>query len=258
MIYITGDVHNEDSRHWEQQIAGQDIDNAKKYLEILKKYKLSSTLFINGVCFDKEPEKIKELLKYEVELGGHTYNSFGSMGTVKSYIYRRLWGCIYGPKFYQKKDIKKTKKAFEKLGIEMISWRTHSFGSNESTYKILKENGVRYVSDFLGKTKPFEKEVLHIPINIPVDVVTVAYGPWRPESRDPFASCTKGRIEREEWMEIVKNRVEENEKKGVASVLLLHPTTMAVLDNMKTLENIAKFLSKYKSRKISEFTFKTQ
>ena len=257
MIYLTGDVHTLIKDHWEQKKAGLDIDNTIKYLEILKKHKISCTLFLNGVLLDKQPEKVKKLLEYDVELGGHTYDNFGSMSAVKSYIFRKMWGCIYGPDFYQKADIMKTKKAFQKLGLEMKSWRTHSFGSNEKTFVILASVGVKYVSDLLGELKPFEKNgIIHLPINIPIDVVTVAYGEWKPKNRNPFASCTKGRIKPEEWFEIVKKRINENEKKNINSFLLLHPTTMAVLDNFGLFEKIAKFLSKYKSKKISEFEFK--
>lgn len=136
----------------------------------------------------------------------------------------------------------------------MTSWRTHAFGSNDKTFSILASQGVRYVSDLLGNTKPYEKEgIMHLPINIPVDQNTLAYGILRPENRDPFASCTKGRIKPEEWLEIIKKRVENNEKKGIPSVLLVHPATMAYLDNFETFEKLAKFLSKYKSFKISDF-----
>lgn len=254
MIYLTGDVHTRVSGHWEQEKAGLDIDNSIKYLEILKKYKIASTLFLNGILLDKQSEKVKKLLEYNVELGGHTYNNFGSMSAVKSYIFRKIWGCIYGPEFYQRKDIKKTKKAFEKLGLKMISWRTHAFGSNENTFKLLNKEGVKYVSDLIGQIKPFEKQgIIHLPINIPVDVVTIAYGEYSPENRNPFASCTKGRISADEWFEIVEKRIIQNEKKRRDSILLIHPNTMAVLDNFETFEKIAKFLSKYKSGKVCEF-----
>lgn len=254
MIYLTGDVHSKLQEHWEQKISGNELDSAKKYLEILKKYKIPSTLFINGICLNENPEKIKELLSYDVELGGHTYDNFGKMSSIKSYIFRKIWGCIYGSSSYQKKDIKKTKIAFSKLGIGMKSWRTHSFGSNEKTFKILRNENVRYVSDLIGETNPFEKNgITHLPINIPVDVVSIAYGEYRPENRNPFASCVKGRIEPEEWFEILKKRISENEKKNRPSILLIHPTTMAVMDNFALFEKVAKFLSKYECKKISEF-----
>jgi len=254
MIYLTGDVHTTLPGHWEQKIAGKEIDSARRYLEILKKYHLKSTLFLNGKCLEEDREKIKELLNYDVEIGGHTYDNFGHRGAIKSYIYRKIWGCIYGSFSYQKRDIKKTKRAFEMLGIKMQSWRTHSFGSNEDTYRILREEGVRFVSDTLGEIKPFEKNgIIHLPMNIPVDVVTVSYGELKPESRNPFASCTKGRIKPEEWFEIIKKRVIYNEKNKIDSILLIHPITMKVLDDFRLFEEIAKFLSKYRSGKIFEF-----
>ena len=257
MIYLTGDVHTKLAGHWEQKIAGKEIDSAKKYLEILKKYKISSTLFLNGKCLEEDKEKVKDLLNYNVEIGGHTYNNFGKMGAIKSYIYRKLWGCIYGSEHYQRKDIKKTKQTFENLGMKMVSWRTHSFGSNEVTCKILKQEGVKYLSDIVGEVKPFSKnEITHLPINIPVDVTTLAYGELKPESKNPFASCVKGRIKPEEWFEIIKKRIEYNEKNKIDSILLIHPITMNVLDNFKLFEEIAKFLSKYKTKKVSEFVYR--
>jgi hypothetical protein len=254
MIYLTGDVHTEIPENWEQKIAGSELDAAEKYLQILKKYGISSTLFFNGKCLARNPAKIKELLKYDVEIGGHTYNNFDKMHIIKSYIYRKVWGCIYGPESYQKTDIKRTKSAFEKMGINMTSWRTHAFGSNEKTFEILEKEGVRYISDLTGDIAPFKKsEIIHVPVNFPIDQNTIAYGVLKPENRNPFASCTKNRIKKEEWFEIIKKRIIENEKKTITSVLLIHPITMAVLDNFKLFEEIAKFLSKYKSEKISEF-----
>jgi peptidoglycan/xylan/chitin deacetylase (PgdA/CDA1 family) len=257
MIYLTGDVHTKLPRHWEQKIAGKEIIAAKRYLEILNRYHVASTLFINGKCIEEDPELTKGLLKYNVEIGGHTYNNFGHMGSIKSYLYRKIWGCIYGPKAYQKKDIKKTREAFEKRGIKITSWRTHSYGSNEETYKILAQERIKFISDIVGEVRPFSKgDIIHLPINIPTDVNTIAYGELKPESRNPFASCTKGRIKPEEWFEIIKKRVAQNEKNKIDSILLIHPTTMAVLDNFKLFEEIAKFLSKYKTKKISEFILK--
>jgi len=254
MIYLTGDVHTSIPKHWEQIKSGDEIDAAEKYLKIIKTHKIKSTLFINGKCLDENPEKIKRLLKYDVELGGHTYDNFGRISPFKNYIRRKIYGCVYGSVAFQKKDVQKTKKAFKRLGIKMTSWRTHAFASNNKTFKIIFLGGVKYVSDLLGDIKPHEKKgIIHIPINLPVDVNTISYGETRPENRNPFASCVKGRIKPEEWFEILKKRITENEKNKVDSILLIHPITMAVLDDFRLFEEIAHFLSKYKSAKISEF-----
>ncbi len=257
MIYITGDVHTKIKDNWEQQKAGNELDASQKYLKILEKHKLVCTLFLNGKCLTENPGKIKELLNYNIEIGGHTYDNFGNFGMIRSYINRKLFSCVYGSRKFQKKDIEKTRKAFEKLGMEMKSWRTHAFGSNKDTFRMLKENHVRYVSDLTGNIKPYEDSgIVHLPINIPVDVVTIAYGETKPENRNPFASCVKGRISKEEWFEIIKKRIIKNEKNKMDSILLIHPITMAVLDNFESFEKIAKFLSRYKSGKISEFGIK--
>jgi len=261
MIFLTGDVHDGIKGTLEYEKLGKDeLEAAENYVKILSKYKIKSTLFLNGISFKKNPGKIKELLKFDVELGGHTYDNFGKMNIFKSYINRKFSGCIYGSSFYQKKDIEKTRKAFEKFGLKMSSWRTHCYGSNEKTFEILKENNVKYASDLLssGNSLPFtdKNEIIHLPINVPVDQNTIVYGILNPENRNPFASCTKGRIRAEEWFEILKKRVSENEKKGAASIILIHPSTMAILDNFKLFEKICKFLSKYSTGKISEFKLK--
>jgi hypothetical protein len=239
---------------WEQKKAGNEIKAAEKYLSILKSYRMPCTLFINGICLEEEAEGVRKFKDYDVELGGHTYNNFGGMHIFKSYIYRKIYGCVYGPSFYQEKDIKKTKNAFEKFGLKMNSWRTHAFGSNDKTFRALARNDVRYVSDLLGNAKPFFKDgIIHLPINIPPDQNTIAYGIFSPENRDPFASCTKGRIKPEEWFEILKKRIEKNEKEKVPSILLIHPATMAALDNFNLFKQVARFLSKYRAIKVSEF-----
>jgi len=108
----------------------------------------------------------------------------------------------------------------------------------------------------LGNIKPFYDQVIHLPINIPVDQNTLSYGILSPENRCPFASCTKGRIFPEEWFEILKKRVIENEKNKIDSIILIHPATMATLDNFKLFKKVAEFLSTYKCAKISEFILK--
>ncbi len=255
MIILTGDVHSRRLDTWEQRKIGSEIRASERYLEILKKNKLKCTLFINGICLDnpKEREEVKKLLNYDVELGGHTYDNFGRMNKLKSYLYQRFYGGLYGSYNFQKKDIERTRRAFERMGLKMNSWRTHAFGSNKKTFKILKRENVKYVSDLLGNIKPFESEgIIHLPINIPVDQNTISYGELKPENRMPSASCTKGRITPEEWFEILKKRIERNEKNKIISVLLIHPATMAYLDNFELFEKIAKFLSIYESKKISE------
>ncbi|MBI2630284.1 polysaccharide deacetylase family protein [Candidatus Pacearchaeota archaeon] len=254
MIYLTGDVHARIEGNWEQEAGGSELDAAIRYLEILKKHKIKTTLFMNGISLKEESEKVKKILEFDVELGGHTYNNFGRMSIFKSYFRRKFYGCIYGSRGYQNKDITKTKEEFEKMGLKMSSWRTHAFGSNEETFKILKENEVKFVSDFVGGERAHEENgIIHIPINIPVDQNTIAYGLLKPENKDVFASCTKGRISPDEWLDILKKRIIKNEKEKKNSVLLIHPETMKVLDNFKLFEKVAEFLSKYKTGKLSEF-----
>ena len=253
MIFLTGDVHGRILGNWEQR-GCSELDSAIKYLEILKKYNISCTFFINGISLKEEWPKIKKFLNYEVELGGHTYNNFGDINVFKGFIYRKIWKCLYGPSYYQKKDIKNTRNEFERRGLNMQSWRTHAFGSNKNTYYFLKENGVKFVSDFLGIQEPkMEDGIIHLPINIPVDQNTISYGVLKPENRDPFIGCNKGRILPEEWFEILKKRVEKNEKDRIDSVLLIHPQTMFALDNFKLFERVAEFLSKFESKKVGEF-----
>ncbi len=259
MIYLTGDVHVKiPPGNWEQKNIESEVAASEKYLKILAKYNISCTLFINGICFNKNKEGIKQLLEYDVELGGHTYNNFGGMDIVRSYITRKLFGNIYGPSFYQKRDIRKTKEAFEKFGLKMTSWRTHAFGSNNETFRLLKKEGVMYVSDLIGDQGCFADKngLIHLPLNISIDQNTIAYGILKPENRDPFSSsCTKGRIKPEEWFEIIKKRIDENEREKIPSIILIHPATMAFLDDFQLFEKVAKFLSKYESKKVSEFEY---
>ncbi|MEN9626402.1 MAG: hypothetical protein RL557_730 [archaeon] len=253
MILITGDVHAKNLDHWEQKQVGSEVKVSLEYLKILGRYDLSATLFINGICLIKEKEDVKKLVNFDVEFGGHTFDNFGYTPPVKSYFNRKMYGCVYGSKRYQEKDIQNTKKAFEEFGLKMNSWRTHAFASNDTTFQLLTNYNVRYVSDIIGEVRPTRiNGIIHVPINIPIDQNTIAYGKLTPENRDSFASCVKGRIRPSEWFNIVKKRVMENEKNGILSVLLLHPATMGYIENFKLFNDVCAFLSKFKSIKISE------
>lgn len=68
-------------------------------------------------------------------------------------------------------DVLKTIKAFQKLGIKPIAWRTHVYEGNEYLYYLLAKSGFKMVSDCRAETFKIFKEgdILNVCINMPVD-----------------------------------------------------------------------------------------
>jgi len=64
MIYITGDVHSRIEGNWEQGELESELDNSIKYLKVLKKHRLSCTLFVNGVLLKKSRKFLVMMLKW--------------------------------------------------------------------------------------------------------------------------------------------------------------------------------------------------
>ena len=126
--------------------------------QFLKKYQISCTLFINGKCLETETGDVKKLLEFDVELGGHTYDNFGKMNIFKSYINRKLYGCVYGSARFQRSDILRTKRAFEKKEIQIVM----SILSNYVPECLVRAEVSCKVEDFFDQDPEYYAEFLKV------------------------------------------------------------------------------------------------
>src|SRR5262249_34873741 len=113
LIYITGDVHN---------YLGPDLDKvhncidepaaALRYARLAADFGLKVTFFVTGLAIREQAERFRTILSLgNVEMGGHGWDS------LKNHRARTaLWsifGSRYGPKAYQRYEIRKTLDAFK-------------------------------------------------------------------------------------------------------------------------------------------------
>jgi peptidoglycan/xylan/chitin deacetylase (PgdA/CDA1 family) len=241
-VFITGDVHHYIGNSEDERF---EYKYAKHYLQILKKYKASSTLFVTGKCIDSYPNFWMWIIKhFDVELGGHTYNAFQHEFFHKTWY--RLTGREYGPWLYQWWDINRTLKAYQRIGIKLMSWRTHAYAGDNITYRILSSKGIKVVSDrFADKFQVFkENDIIHVPITTYPD--------------DEIFTCTfSNSLTEKEIIEEQTKKVEESIIKKIDAkedmVIQLHPNSMKVL-NFSLLRRVVSALkhSGYTFHKISE------
>ena len=238
MVFITGDVHHSPDfikRLWYGELKlpeDHELRFVPEFINVLSEYEIPCTLFMTGRLYDTYPERINALLNDNVEIGAHTYYAF--RGPLYGYtllvpIYERAFGTSYGPKFLIRHDVFKTVRAFQRLGIRPLAWRTHGYEGNEYLYALLAKLGFKIVSDCRSNTfRLFKRHgILHVCINMPVDDIL------------PSLSAS----EKSRWYEKYLRLLNIKAKQERALVLQLHPANMA-LDDFDFLSKVIKMLLK--------------
>ncbi|MHA2216760.1 MAG: polysaccharide deacetylase family protein [Candidatus Hodarchaeales archaeon] len=180
MIFLTGDVHHmsfDDPDHDYADIT--EVEAAVKYVKIAKKHGIKVTLFLTGKCFIEEPDKVREVLKFDnVEIGGHTWNAFQFRPW--HYISRLMLGSFYGPRFYQHWDIEKTVNVIEDTsGKKCRSWRGHAFQGDSITEELLVKHEIKVFSnevDTEARIRVLDNGLISLPINTLPDHEHIYHG----------------------------------------------------------------------------------
>jgi len=191
-VFITGDVHDMHmgglDQKWLRHNAGKtEMQCALKYSRLAMQYGINVTLFVTGLAVKTEPSTARKLANmHNVEIGGHTWNALKPVW--KHMIYDRLFRSYYGPANFQENDIKKTIDTIKRItGTAPISWRTHAYRGDKTTFKTLSQNGIRVVSDKVGPTYGchwIDKNLLSLPINTPPDHEHVYHGYFTQSAMD--------------------------------------------------------------------------
>jgi len=229
---------------------------SEKYLEIAEKHRIKVTLFITGKTFEEETNDAKTLLGYKnLEIGGHTYSALRPR-LIHS-LYNRLGFSYYGPKYFQRRDIEKTVKIIrEKIGRAVVSWRTHGYVSNNTTYSLLPRYRIKVISDEVKRSLLFpyrRKNLIFLPINVLPDHEHIFHGCRGHEEvarlyaigwTDDFGPES---YKVEQWLKIVTRQIKMIiEENGIAT-LLVHPLCMEVSDKMRSFRELCKFISNYET-----------
>lgn len=243
MIVLTGDIHQQSLRNSEHSLGyNKEHPYAKKYLEITKKYKIKTTLYVTGrEILDHQKFWEKTSKRKDVLLAGHTFDAFQTKN-MSRIMGRILWKNNYLE--WQKKDLEKAKQAFRTINIELRHWRGHNYVHYDE--KMLRSCGITTSSDY-QMYDAYEPKItksgklLQVPITVMPDHENFNHGAidWK------FLDINS-------WCEIIMERTEYLEKKKLPSILLIHPTCMRIADNFKTFNKICKELGRYEPGFISE------
>lgn len=260
MICMTGDVHHEMGTLGQSFLETSEARVAKEYVDIAQQYDIKTTLFVTGKAFKENGKTLREVANRNcVEIGGHTWNALRPKFLHN--LFKIIIGSKYGPKVYQKFDIKRTLNIIkEKTGERPISWRTHSYASNKATIRVLKQEEVKVISDEVNNEKicpeRVNERILSLPINVMPDHEHVYYGARTKEHvenaikngwSDSFtsASFTIG-----QYKQIIMRQIREIERKGGIATVLLHPFTMKIADDFATFKEICEWIKEKKYRTI--------
>lgn len=255
MICLTGDVHQEYDSKEQTYYDGTEFEAAKSYINIAKSYDIDVTLFLTGkVAKDNEEGVMKFSRDQHIEIGGHTWNAFRPLWLHRK-LFDRIVGSVYGPKWYQKRDIRRTINTLQRsTGGPIKSWRTHSYQSNDHTYEILSNTSIEYISDLKAPdmTEPIEYQEYNLeecPINIIPDHEHLLHGSRTKQTieqlqengwSDAFGSMSYSITE---WGEKVKSQIDRIEQTDGTATLLIHPGCMKAADNFDTFKSICSHIA---------------
>lgn len=250
MICLTGDVHQEYDSGEQRTYRGTEFEATMEYVDIARSYGIDITLFVTGDAAAANAEQLRQLRRHDgTEIAGHTWNAFRPLWLHRT-VFARVFGSVYGPKWYQKRDIRRTLDTIERItGRPVTSWRTHSYKSNEQTYEVLSDTSVTVVSDVkdpdaLGTTAYKQYDLVEYPINIIPDHEHLFHGGRTRESvaqlrasgwSDSFGSKSYAI---DEWCDRVVTQIDRIEDADGTATLLIHPGCMKAADDLDSFERI--------------------
>lgn len=265
MICLTGDLHHMSLKTGNQQHSDlPEIEVAQRYLKLLEAAGVKATFFITGRSFAEEWGALEPICKSPaVEIGGHNYTAFKP--ELGHRIWNKLTGNYNGPYLYQKYDIERTIKIIElKTGKRIELWRNHMYMHGANTEKALAACGIKICSDGVKKDNagliPHKTGIYNFPINIIPDHEHlihaertpgwIAWWQKRYNWKDDFGAQS---YYIDEWTDIVLSGLEENEKRGIVSNMIIHPITLYLCDELHSFQNrILPYLAEHKTIFMSE------
>jgi len=257
MISITSDIHHQGLDTGNQKHSDlTEVETAVIMHKIFKNFNIKGTYFISGKAFDDHWTEVKELCFDErFDIGGHNYYCF------KPELFHRVTNKLFdsynGVKSYQKWETKKTQNIIkDKTGNDCIFWRNHMYMHGKYTDELLPELGIKICSDGVKKKSNglelISNDYFHLPINVIPDHEHLIHAErtkewiadWvkRYNWSDDFGSES---YPIEVWRKILINQVHENERNGIISNIIIHPITMYLCDQFKSLEYILDELKQY-------------
>jgi len=264
MICLTGDLHHMSLNTLNQQHCEiTEMKTAVLFLELLEKFDIKTTFFITGKSFEEEFEDVSKIVFNPlVEVGGHNYNAF------ENEFFHRVWNKLTknynGPKWYQTYDVKKTKKIiYDMTGKDIIVWRNHMYMHGYNTEEVLFKQGIKICSDGVKKDShsllKHNTGLYNLPINIIPDHEHLIHAERTPQWIDKWQKRYNWKDDFgadsyyiEQWAQMVLNQIQDNEKNGRLSNIIIHPITMYLCDKFQKITEILQYISQCETIHMSE------
>lgn len=264
MICLTGDLHHMSLKTLNQQHCNiTEMHTARLFLKHLEEYNVKMTCFITGKSFQEEYDDVEPIIQNPlIETGGHNYNAF------EFEFFHRVWNKLTknynGPQWVQRNDVEKTIEIIkQKSGKEIKVWRNHMYMHGANTENVLFQAGIQICSDGVSKDShtllPHQSGIYNLPINIIPDHEHLIHAERTPKWiktwqkrynwSDDFGSNS---YYINEWGDMVLNQLKENERKGLLSILIIHPITMYLCDKFKKVNEILSYISTCENIHMSE------
>ncbi|MBN1444791.1 MAG: polysaccharide deacetylase family protein [Candidatus Omnitrophica bacterium] len=268
MICLTGDIHHTSLGTNDQRYIGKNDTEVKiscRFLELIEKHNVKTTFYITGRSFNADWQDLESITSSSlVEVGGHTYSGIpsGNLDRLKSRLLNRCpssHGARYGSPSSQGKDIKRMVEAVrEKSGYTIVSWRSHGLVYDRHTYSLLRQNGIRLISDEISAKKIFPEKTKEGLISHPINVIPDHDHLYHAHRDEEFVKKAKSvgygtdafgaeSYPVEVWGDRVLERVAEIEKAGGLATILMHPVCMYLADRFRTAERLLKHFAGYKN-----------
>ena len=258
MICLTGDIHHSGFRYREfpnprledvpserrPYVSESEADVAGEYLSIARDAGLKVTFFVTGLALRRDRAAMAALgAGPGLEIGGHTYRAFEPMRLHD--WFRRFAGSYYGPAWFQRWDVKRTLAIIRRrLGVPAVTWRTHAYASDRTTWRVLEALGVRVLSDRVDLDvigpQTLAGRLVSLPINVLPDHEHLYHAERTPTALGRAAGPT---YTGQEWLAIVQRQIDAIEQRGGVATLLVHPICMYTLDRFQTFRALCRFLA---------------
>jgi hypothetical protein len=264
MICLTGDLHHASLGTGNQKHCDRtEIAVARLFHELVTSHGVKATYFVSGRSFVEEWDELKPICEHPlVEIGGHNWSCF------EPELWHRFWnkatGSYNGPRWYQERDARRTIEIIRfRTGQRIRAWRNHMYMHGPHTEEVLSRCGIRVCSDGVRKNDDgglwHSTGLLNLPINILPDHEHLYHAERTPEWvaswvkrygwSDDFGSES---YYIHEWTERVLAGLEENERRGALSVLIVHPITMYLCDRFHSFREILRYISERPNLTVSD------
>jgi hypothetical protein len=264
VICLTGDIHHATLGTGNQAHCDlSEVQVAREYLGLLSEADIKVTFFVSGRTFDEEWVDLQPICDHPlVEIGGHNYSCF------KPEWWHRFWnkaiGSYNGPRWYQRWDADRTKRAIRRrTGRDIELWRNHMYMHGPNTEEVLHQCGMTLCSD--GVCRAARGPTLHpagiynFPLNVIPDHEHLYHAERTPEWVDRWVKRYNWSDDFgpnsyyvEEWTDIVIECLEENERRGAISNMIIHPITLYLCDRFRSLHRILDYLAAHETVHLSE------